>query len=444
MKILLIQPKMKKRPMDTDLKTQMSPSLGLFTLLNLTPLEHEVQIINENIEKISFDYPADMVAITVTVDVFPRARKIAEKFQKRGIPVVAGGIHITCSPNDCISYFDALCVGPAERVWAKILTDISGGNLKKIYHDADGFRGEEIVSPKYSQLVRKKYLFTNIVLTSRGCPNRCDFCYNSCKNRFYVTRPISDVINDIKALNTNHVYFVDDNFVGDPEYTYSLLKELKKMNIKWNAAVTTKILNHLDLLDFMVETGCQSLFIGFESINDTALHGVHKDNHSQQYGDLVDELHKRRIMINASMVFGLDGDGPEAFQNSLNWLIRSKIATLTAHILTPYPGTNLYERMEKAGRITDTNLENYNTAHVVFNPLNISKKELYEGYLKIYDDFYSFKNIWRRKPENYRQIKPYFLFNLLYRKFGRAMSQLTHIIPMNLFGRLSQWLSYKF
>ena len=345
MKILLIQPKMNKRPMDTDLKTQMSPPLALFTLLNLTPKEHETAIINENIEKIPFDCDADLVGITITLDVFPRACEIAEKFRSRGIFVVAGGIHVTCNPDECARHFDAICVGPAERVWAKMISDASTKTLKKVYEDMENFAGEEIASPAYERIDKKKYLYTNVITTSRGCPCRCDFCYNSCGNRFYVRRPIPDVIRDIQALNTRHIYFIDDNFIGDPAYTRELLVHIKFLNIKWNAAVTTKILNHLDLLDFMVESGCQSLFIGFESVNSHALAGVHKDNRPDLYEKLADELHKRGIMINASMVFGLDGDDSEVFANTLDWLVKNKIETLTAHILTPYPGTRLYERM---------------------------------------------------------------------------------------------------
>lgn len=443
MKILLIQPKMNKRPMDTDLKTQMSPPLGLFTLLNLTPPEHETLVVNENIEKIPYDFPADLVGLTVTLDVFPRACEIAEKFRNRGIPVVAGGIHITCNPEQCAACFDAICVGPAERVWTKILTHAESSCLQKIYQDIDGFSGEEIVSPSYDKIERKKYLFTNVITTSRGCPCRCDFCYNSCGNRFYIRRPIPDVIKDIQALKTRHIYFVDDNFIGDPTYTRELLEQTRGMNLKWNAAVTTKILNHLDLLDFMVETGCQSLFIGFESVNDKALAGVHKDNQSNLYDRLADELHKRGIMINASMVFGLDGDGPEVFKNTLDWLIKNRIETLTSHILTPYPGTRLYQRMEEAGRITDHDLAHYNTAHVVYEPLNITREELYRGYLQTYRQFYSFKNIMRRKPKNPKQRKSYFLFNLFYRKYGRFTAAVCKIIPMNLLGRIGEWLSYK-
>jgi len=443
MNILLIQPKMNKRPMDTDLKTRMSPPLALFTLLNLTPPGHETRIVNENIEKIPYDYPADVVGLTVTLDVFPRACAIAKKFQSRGIPVVAGGIHITCCPEKCVSHFDAVCVGPAERVWADMLEDAAAGRLRKIYQDTDGFRGDEIVSPNYDAIDRKKYLFTNIVTTSRGCPCRCDFCYNSCDNSLYVRRPVSDVIRDIQSLHTRHIYFVDDNFIGDPAYTRELLLRLKDMDIKWNAAVTTKILNQLDLLDLMVETGCQSLFIGFESINDAALAGVHKDNRFEQYDRLAEELHRRGVMINASMVFGLDGDGPEVFGNTLGWLVDNKIETLTAHILTPYPGTRLYTRMDQTGRIDDRDLSHYNTAHVVFRPLNIGVKELCRGYLKIYKQFYSLRNIFRRRPENSRQRKPYFLFNFFYRKYGRFSAALCKIIPMNLLGRFAEWISYK-
>jgi radical SAM superfamily enzyme YgiQ (UPF0313 family) len=434
---------MNKRPMDTDFKTKMSPPLGLFTLLNLTPTYHETIIINENVEKIPMNFEADLVGITVTLDVFPRACRIAKMFQNRGIPVVAGGVHITCNPNECTAYFDAICVGPAERVWGKMIMDAEMNCLQKIYQDSNDFQGDEIISPAYDKIDKRKYLYANIVITGKGCPHRCDFCYNSCENRTYVRRPVADVIKDIKALNTKHIYFVDDNFIGSPQYTYKLLTEMKPLHLKWNAAVTTKILNHLDLLDFMVETGCQSLFIGFESVNNHALEGVHKDNHAELYNRLAKELHKRGIMINASMVFGLDGDGPEVFTNTLEWLVTNRIETLTAHILTPYPGTRLHKQMTAARRITDNNLAHYNTAHVVYKPMNISKKELYHGYLQIYRQFYSIKNIMKRRPENPKQRKAYFLFNLFYRKYGRIFARISKIIPMNLLGRISEWLSYK-
>ncbi|MCL1828960.1 MAG: B12-binding domain-containing radical SAM protein [Oscillospiraceae bacterium] len=443
MKILLIQPKMNKRPMDTDLKIRMSPSLALLTLMNLTPDEHEASMINENAETINYDCGADLVGITVTLDVLPRAIKIAEEFRERGVPVIAGGIHVTCSPKDCLPHFDAICIGPAERVWAKIICDAQEGCLQKEYCDIKNFCGDEIISPAYDRIDRRKYLYTNVILTSRGCPNRCSFCYNSCGNRLYIRRPISDVIKDIKSLETRHILFIDDNFIGDPKYTGELLRELQNMNLIWSAAVTTKVLEYPDLLDLMAKTGCRSLFIGFESINTVSLINVNKDNKVERYEALVEAIHRRGIMINASMVFGLDGDDADTFDRSLNWLIKMRIETLTSHILTPYPGTELYQSMEAAGRIVDMDLGKYNTANVVFEPMGMTAEELYKGYRRMYRQFYSFKNIIRRYPENKIQRKPYLLFNLLYRKFGRLTSAVTRIIPIGVLGKLAARISYK-
>jgi radical SAM superfamily enzyme YgiQ (UPF0313 family) len=443
MKIMLIQPKMNKRPMDTDLKTRMSPSLALLTLLNLTPDGHETIIINENVEKIDFDCGANMVGITVTLDVMPRARQIANEFMRRGIPVVAGGIHVTCCPDDCRQYFSAICVGPAERVWAKIIADVKADCLQKEYCDTKDFSGDEIVSPMYDNSEQKKYLYTNVVLTSRGCPNRCSFCYNSCSNRLYTRRPISDVIKDIKTLGTRHILFIDDNFIGNPKYTHELLNQILDMNLIWNAAVTTKILNYPDLLDLMAKTGCRSLFIGFESINTASLESVNKDNTVRKYEGLVKAIHDRGIMINASMVFGLDGDDKYTFKRTLDWLVKMRIETLTSHILTPYPGTELHRSMDAAGRIIDYDLGKYNTSNVVFKPAGMTNKELYKGYRWMYRQFYSFKNIIRRFPKSKVQRKPFLLFNLFYRKFGRFTSMIARFVPMRILGKLAAEISYK-
>jgi len=156
MKIKLIQPAMLPRPMDTKLKTRMSPSLALLTIANLTPKEHEVIIENENVEKIDFNEPVDLVAITVTVDVMNRAVEISKEFQKRGVTVIAGGIHITADPEGTVNNFDAISVGMAERVWTKILKDKENNSLMKIYYDMDNIAGKEIVSPDYHIIDKSK------------------------------------------------------------------------------------------------------------------------------------------------------------------------------------------------------------------------------------------------------------------------------------------------
>ena len=411
--------------------------------MSLTPGGHEVALVNENIERLSLSYEADLVGITVTLDVMPLACRIAEAFRCRGIPVAAGGIHVTCSPETCLPHFDAICVGPAERVWARIIADAEAGSLKREYRDMDDFRGEEIAAPLYERAEQGRYLYTNVVTASLGCPNRCAFCYNSCANRLYAARPVADILRDIKALGTRHVLFIDDNFIGRPDHTRELIQELSRMNLVWGAAVTTSILDEPELLDMMSGSGCQSLFIGFESINAAALADVNKANRVEQYEQLIDAIHRRGIMVNASMVFGLDGDDASTFQRTLDWLVAMRVETLTAHILTPYPGTELYRRMEAAGRITDRNLMHYNTAHVVFRPKGMTEEELYTGYLWIYRRFYSLRSIIRRYPKEKAQRKSFLLFNLLYRKYGRLTSAFTRIVPIQTLGKLAARLAYR-
>jgi len=446
MKIKLIQPAMIPRPMDTKLKTRMSPSLALLTIANLTPKEHEVITLNENVEKIDFNEPVDLVAITVTVDGMNRAVEISKEFQNRGVTVIAGGIHITADPEGTVNSFDAISVGMAERVWTKILKDKENNSLKKIYYDMDNISGKEIVSPDYDIIDKSKYLYTNIISTSRGCPFQCDFCYNSCKNvlKTYINRPVDDVIKDINALKTRHIMFIDDNFIGNPKWTKELLKVIKPRRLKWNAAVTSNIVDMPELLDEMKEAGCQSLFIGFESINSKSLESVHKvQNSVNRYEKLVDEVHKRGIMINASFVFGLDEDDSSIFKSTLEWIVKNKIETVTSHILTPYPGTKLYKTLLVENRIVDFNLASYNTASVVYKPKNMTAEELYNGYIWIYKELYTFKNIMKRLPKSKKQWIPFLSFNFFYRKFGKLTEVFCNIVSFKNVGKFYRWLAYR-
>ena len=440
MYVKLIQPRMEKRPMDTDLKIHMSPPLGLLTVANLLRGEHRVVLENENVESIRYDDRPDVVGISVTVNVLPRAIEIARRFREKGCVVVAGGIHITAAydtiPEDA---FDALCIGHAEGTWPQIMRDVQAGTLKRIYRCDPALKREEMVSPAYDMLREGPYLYCNIVHTSRGCPYRCDFCYNSCADSRYVRRSIPDVLRDIEQTGLKHVMFIDDNFAGNPAWTRELLRAILPLKLKWNAAVSIDAAMDGALLDLMKESGCRSLFIGFESVNPASLSDVHKhQNRREQFETAVREIHRRGIMVNASFVFGLDGDTPETFRATLDWIVKNRIETVTSHILTPYPGTTLYARMKDDGRIRTDDLSLYDTAHVVFEPKGMSSKELYDGYIQIYKNIYSLKNILRRMPEAREQRSAYLLFNLLYRKFGRLTDGLCRLVGYHRIGRLAQ------
>lgn len=443
MYIKLVQPKMKKRPMDSDIKIRMSPPLGLYTVANILRNEHKISVENENIQSINFDDQPDAVGITVTVDALPRAIEIAKQFRDKGIPVIAGGIHITTAediiPSDC---FDSLCIGMAEGTWPDIVQDLNNGCLKPIYRCSKCLTSEETISPAYDMINSSEYLYCNIVHTSRGCPFKCDFCYNSSTERSYIKRPIKVVLEDIKAIKSRHIMFVDDNFIGDITWTKQLVSELKPLNIKWNAAVSINIVHNLDLLDQMKESGCQSLFIGFESISNNSIASVHKvQNNFNIYEAAVEAIHNRGIMINASFVFGLDGDTASTFPETLNWIVSHKIETVTSHILTPYPGTTLHKKLLDSNRIKSFDLSLYNTANVVFEPLNLSAEELFEGYIWMYRQIYSSKNILKRIPKAKEQILPYLLFNLFYRKFGKITDALCRMISYKRIGLVAEKLS---
>jgi radical SAM superfamily enzyme YgiQ (UPF0313 family) len=369
--------------------------------------------------------------------------EIARSYRSRGLPVVAGGVHITTAadtiPEDA---FDALCIGAAEGTWPEIMADLAGGGLKKRYRCRGPLRGEDIVSPAYDMIASEPYLYCNVVHTSRGCPFQCDFCYNSGREHRYVNRPIGDVLADIRATGQKHILFIDDNFAGNRAWTKEFLQTIRPLGLKWNAAVSLDAAREPELLDLMRDSGCRSLFIGFESIDPGSIRSVHKgQNRTGDYDRAVAEIHRRGIMINASFVFGLDGDTPETFRATLDWIVRNRIETVTSHILTPYPGTVLYDRMLAEGRLLTHDLSLYNTAHVVFQPKGMTPEELYQGYLWMYRQVYSLKNILRRRPEARQQRMSYWLFNLLYRKYGGVTDRLCKLVSYERIGRLAQFLS---
>jgi len=323
-----------------------------------------------------------------------------------------------------------------------MLNDLINNCLQSQYHD--DYRDKRIAGPNYRIEHTSKYIYTNVVSSSRGCPYQCDFCYNSAAGSVpYINRPINAVLEDIYAIGKRHILFIDDNFCGNPKWTMDFLDALVGLNIKWSAAVCSDIVTRPALLDKMKESGCQSLFIGFESINPVSLQKVHKtQNNVDLYEKLVDELHARGIMINASLVFGLPDDDAHTFSRTLEWLLRHKIETATAHIMTPYPGTKFYEQMLVQGKIIDHDLSHYDTAHVVFQHERMAEREIYEGYLNFYRQLYSFRNIFHRLPNDKNQWIPYLCFNLFYRKFGRFSEGLSQIVPLNTLGRLAAYLSY--
>jgi len=445
MNIWLIRPKMIPRPMDSYFKLCMSPPLALILIKQITPAKHKVNIIDYNFKVKHPKEKPDIVAISATVDTADIAIALAKEYKKMGAKTIVGGVHATCCPEYFYNDFDSICVGPAELIWERMLDDCETGNLKKKYEPLRPLAPVDIPITKI-QKSEKRYLFNNIITASRGCNFRCNFCYNSASHQPLVSRNIADVIAEIKSLNIRHVLFVDDNFIANVKWTEEFLEELRKMNLIWSCAVSFNIINHVDLLDKMAESGCQSLFIGFETLNPTAMESISKgQNKIERYGELIDEIHKRNMMVNASIMLGMDGDTPETIDATIDWLIDKKVDTLTTHILTPYPGTALYNSMKDEGRLINAPISEYNTANVVFKPADISAEMLQKKYIAAYKKFYSLKNIIKRIPQGDSKHKiEYLLFNFLYRKFGKPISYIAYRLNlMPAVGRLAMRLAYR-
>jgi radical SAM superfamily enzyme YgiQ (UPF0313 family) len=445
LKIKLISPRMSLRPMDSEFKRLMSPSLSLVTLASLTPGSHNVYIEDENVKPINFSDNPDIVGITVNVDTAYRAFDIARIYRERGIKVIFGGIHASSNSESMLEHCDSVCIGEAEELWETILDDFTNRTLKPKYYYSEPTDLRKVPLPRWKLISQNSYLYNNIVVTSRGCPFQCEFCYNSCDytNKKFRFRPVENVVQEIISLDKKRIMFIDDNLIGNPDWTEELIKNIKPLNLYWHAAVSTNIVKHPGMIEKMSASGCKSLFIGFESINENSINSIRKtQNNIGEYNSLVKMLHENGIMVNASFVFGFDYDRKDTFDRTLDWLISNKVETITAHILTPYPGTKFYTRLLTEDRIFDYDLAKYNTSNVVFYPRNMTPNELKEGYLKIYKDFYSIKNIIKRKPDNKKMVPPYFIFNLGYRKFGKAISRMGRVGLMSKIGRLGSTLSY--
>ena len=444
--VKLIQPRATRRPMDTGLKLRMAPHLGLLTIAGIVEAQgHSVLLVNENVAEDAPTAGVDLVGISTTLDVLGRAHELALAYQALGVPVAVGGIGVTADPDYAQALFGTICIGPAEGHWPELLGDAAQGRLKRRYSTPPDYSGEALLPPSFKSADMAGYLYSNVIATSRGCPFRCDFCYNSATRGTcgYVHRTVESVLAEIRSKRTRHIMFIDDNFIGNPAFTRELLAAIAPLRLKWNAAVSANILEMPDLLDQMRETGCKSLFIGIESLNGAALKDVHKgQNRAERYEELVEALHSRGIMVNASFVFGLDEDDAGVFDRTIDWIVKHRIESATSHILTPYPGTELYRRMEADGRIFDHDFSHYDTAHVVFTPRHMTPQELYDGYLRVYREVFSLKNIWKRMPLTRRQVLPYLLFNLFYRKYGHFTECLGNLVGFHRLGRLARWLSY--
>ncbi len=376
------------------------PYLSLTTLAGLTPSEIEVVIEDENVQEINFDDSPDLVAISIMTPLANRGYEIADEFRRRSVPVVMGGFHATWMAEEAGAHADAVVLGEAEEVWPRVIADFRARSLRKTYR-ANGYcewRGFPL--PRRDLLKKGGYFFTNTMQISRGCPFRCDFCsVTSFYGHTYRLRPLEEVRREVEVLlrKNDFIFFVDDNIIGNPEYASDLFGVLKEFRVKWVSHASLTIAENDDLLRRAAESGCHGLFIGFESLSQETLHSHRKTaNRVERYKEQIAKIHDRGIGIEGSFIFGSDGDDPSVFRRVVDFCGETKIDAAVFAILTPFPGTRIYERFAREDRILSRDWSLYDMEHVVFRPRGMTVEELQQGHVWANRRFYSYPSMLRR------------------------------------------------
>jgi radical SAM superfamily enzyme YgiQ (UPF0313 family) len=312
--------------------------------------------------------------------------------------VVLGGLHVTSLPQEGLAHGDTVVTGPAEEAWPRFLADYRARRPARLYHSARRDLAD-VPMPRRDLVKSHNYLVPNSIVVSRGCPHACDFCYKTSffqGGRSFYTYSVDRALAEIEQLRGRHLFFLDDNVFGSREFAGDLFREMKGMRRIWQGASTVASILDTELLEAAVESGLRSLFVGFESLNEQAL-VRHRKSHNRcgDYERAVRALHDRGVMINASFVFGLDGDDPSVFDATVDWAIAMGLETATFHILTPYPGTPLFERLAGEGRILHQDWDLYDTRHLVFQHPTMSRQTIESGYWRAYERFYRLGSIFR-------------------------------------------------
>jgi radical SAM superfamily enzyme YgiQ (UPF0313 family) len=421
---LLINPFYPKDPNASFGKHVLTPTLALTSLAATTPEHWEVRYWDENLldGRPPFAPIPEVVGITVHLTFARRAFELARWYRNRGSKVVLGGLHVLSCPEECAPHADALAVGDGVQLWPRILADVESRRLRSKYvatYESD-YRGDP--APRRSLLPRRSFLTTASLIATRGCHNRCGFCYLATEGMRmpYRMRDPGQIAAEFVADRQPYGVFIDNNLGSNPEYLRALCDALRPLNKIWSAAVSIDVTDDPALIRAMALAGCTGVFVGFESLTDENLADARKKTpKTADYARRVRILHENGIQVNGSFVLGFDHDRRDVFSRTAEWIEENRLECATFHILTPYPATPLFRKMEAEGRLLHCDWALYDTAHAVFRPKHMSPEELEQGYAWIYQRLFSHASIWVRRPANWRAVAPYLAMSYLYKRSNR-------------------------
>jgi radical SAM superfamily enzyme YgiQ (UPF0313 family) len=368
--------------------------LSLLTLAELSPRDAEITLLDEQVDDLPEGGDFDLVGITAMTATAPRAYEIARLFRQRGVPVVLGGFHPTLNPDEALQHADAVVVGPAYGAWERLLADLQAGSLQRVYRgDLEG----RIPASLPRHLVRSsEYLTVNATFATLGCRNTCRFCsitqFHGGRRRL---RPIEEVVSEVAAFPQRFLIFVDDNLTQDRGHAAALLRGLAPLGKRWVTQASIEVADDEELMGLLRDAGCVGLFIGLESFSERALCAQSKTfNTPARYREAVARLHRYGLFVEAGIIFGHDTEDIGVFRRTLETLDRIGIDAIQVSILTPTPGTPLFEEM--SDRIFDRDWEHYDYRHAVFTPAGMSAEDLQAGTDWVIRQYYTPWRIARR------------------------------------------------
>ena len=378
---------------------------------------YQIQLVDEYNQRIPYDFPVDLVAITVNTPNATHCYRMAARFRANGAKVVLGGPHATLRPAEAALHCDHLIVGEAEETWPQFLDEFYRGHAR-VRYDCERTPALEHLPVPRRDLIRRRRFTKGAAFATRGCPYQCSYC--NLKQLYadsFRTRPIPEVISDIGSMANRYFVFWDDNFFGDVEYAVQLMTALKGLKKRWAAQVSIDRCADDRLLRLAREAGCVYLFIGLETFTEAGLASVNKSfNRVARYRSTIELIHRQGISVQAGVVFGFDVDTQDVFAATLRTCEDLGIDGVTVSLLTPLPGTELHEQMEREGRLLHTDWAWFNgKTRVSFQPRQMSPEELFEGYMWFRRQIFSWRSIGKRLAVSRTNLWHNLIVNLGYK-----------------------------